>query len=212
MLVKTFSYRYPRDMATIDELRGALLSEPHQLNKKRDRSKAYGRFGEIVVEAWLRERQHLEVLPFPQTPETKSDYLAGAGKRPDFLVCIPSQDESGDDTHVLVDAKFHTLDDKAPFWISTSEMQLYNSAMDEWGANWLFFAVINARAPTKLHFVERNDMMLNADLGRWEYHLDSIPNRCEPISREGLAQAVARLVREGFDSLLLPTEVGTASA
>ncbi|WP_313737531.1 hypothetical protein [Sphingobium yanoikuyae] len=198
-------------MVTIDEMRAALLRESREREIIRDRPKVYGRFGEIVVEAWLRERQHLEVLPFPQTPETKSDYLEGFGKRPDFMVCVPPQDGSGADTLVLMDAKFHTLDSSERFWIGASEMRLYDSAMAEWQAIWLFFAVIDARAPNALHFVERREMVLNADLDQWEYRLNSIPDRCELISQEDLARAVDRLAREGYDNSLLPFGFRSAS-
>lgn len=197
-------------MATIEELRATLLREKRERERIRDRPKVYGRFGEIVVEAWLRERQHLEVLPFPQTPETRSDYLEGAGKRPDFMVGIPPQDESEADTLVLMDAKFHSIGSGQPFWIGASEMQLYASGMAEWQASWLFFAVIDARAPNTLHLVERGEMVLNVDFDRWEYRLNSIPDRCEPISQEDLARAADRLAREGYDDSLLPPGLRSA--
>lgn len=193
-------------MADLDEIRRALIRESRERADARERRAVYGRFGELLVEAWLRERQHLDVLTFPQDPGTKDHFIEGAGKRPDFLVQIPAG-EAAPPVDVLVDAKFHTVEDGKPFWISDAEMELYDGATAQWEAEWLFFMVINAREPDLLHFIERREMVHEAANRRWEHHLGSNPGRTEAISPEELRRAVERLAREGFDPALLPTTV-----
>jgi hypothetical protein len=188
---------------SIEHVRGVLLGEQAMRQKRQDQADAYGRFGEIVVEAWLRERKHLEVLPFPQTPETKREYLSGDGKRPDFLVTIPAGGPS-EKVDVLIDAKFHTIAEGAAFYVGKAEMVLYQAAMAEWGAEWLFFAVINANEPTALHLIERSEMTPSGDASRYEYVLGSIADRSESLTASDLDLALGRFTREGFERSLLP--------
>lgn len=187
----------------MDEVRDILRREQAKELERQERNDAYGRFGEIVVEAWLRERQHLEVLPFPRDRGSKSEYVSSAGKRADFLVTIPPN-ERASKVDVLVDAKFHTIREGEPFYISKTEMARYDTAMAEWGAEWLFFAVINANDLKTIHWIERSEMTLSAEHLQYEYVLGSIPDRSEALTGLDLRLALERFTREGFSPTLLP--------
>lgn len=189
-------------MATILEIRDFLLHGKRERQSRDDRRQVYGRFGEVVVEAWLRERRHLEVQAIPQTPGTRREILNGDGKRPNFLVGVPGDGSEPD--LVLIDAKFHTIAEDDTFWIGDPEMRRYDSAVSELQAEWLFFAVVNARDPQTLHFVDRRDMSPAIGNARWVYTLGSKPGWSETLTAEELHRAAEQVAREGFDVSLLP--------
>lgn len=100
----------PAKRPSLDEVRASLMRDPEGGGLRDKANAAVGRFGEILVEDWLRQCRRRVVATIPQTPKTRQDYLDGDGKRDDFLITDLLED--GNAVRMVMDAKFHTLGDR----------------------------------------------------------------------------------------------------
>jgi hypothetical protein len=179
-------------MTNLDKIRARLKDQIERPLRERQ---ARGRFGELIVEAWLKQRC-MEVQPLPQDIGTKHLLLPEGGKRPDFAVAF-----SPEDGVFFVDAKLHNTNDLKQFSLESDEIEDFRSAMRQLAVDVLLIALVPRERVDRLYLIGLNEIAEDNEFGAAGlFNLDHANDQwfIGHISKEDYESALARLKREGF--------------
>lgn len=190
-------------MTELTIIQAALRAEAKRAAKPRDAALAKGRFGEILVESWLRERRQLDVTAVPQERGRKRELVGADAKRPDFLAIMTGDGDAA--IPIIIDAKFHTVVDGL-FSLSETEVEQFRATLKQWGMGWCVIALIQAQHPNAITLIALSEMTHDPSMRRHVFDVDAA------TGREEIAYARARdqLAREGYDVALVPDYPGAS--
>lgn len=183
-------------MTSIQTIRNALLAKKGAIQDRQDS----GRFGEILIAAWLREEARLEVDEIPQSRDNKLIYVPENGKRPDFFVYL-------EDQAFLIDAKLHSIGSENIFSLNLDEIKKFRVFMEEWKTNILFIALIPRQFPDCLFLIGLDEIEKDNDFGApgsFKVDLNDKVRRFGPFSKAAYANAERAFRAEGFTGAIPP--------